>query len=226
MRLKTWSPLSTREIFALTDRPNARLVTSASDLLETLVAALEKFAGELHGAQTPVRDLWDRMPGRPTVYRPLDENGVSDVVIRFLRQELGNAGIIANREVEVSRRPGAPVGQRTDILVNAVRRGINGEIFDSITAVIEVKGCWNPEVFTGLDVQLVRDYMVDLSALVGIFLVGWFDKTDWDQDDGRRGRTPQRPISDVQNQLDQQAAAAPEGFQVRAMVMDIRSPGT
>jgi hypothetical protein len=225
MRLKTWSPLDTKEIFALTDRPNARLVTSAADLMEILVATLGKFAAELHGAQTPVRDLWDRQ--RSTrLYCPIDENGLSDVIARYLRQELGAIGIFANREVEVTRRPGNPVGQRTDILVNTVRRGRGGESLDPIAAVIEVKGCWNPEVFTGLDEQLVRDYMVDLSAPVGIFLVGWFDKTDWDPSDSRRRQTPQRPISDVQNQLDQQAAAAPEGFQVRAMVMDIRSPGT
>jgi hypothetical protein len=226
MRLKTWAPLTAKEIFALADRPNARLVTSAADLLEVLVAALEKYAAKMHGAQTPVRDLWDRMPGRRILYRPLDENGVSDVIIRFLRQELGGSGIIANREVEVSRRPSAPVGQRTDILVNAVRHGIDGETFDSIAAVIEVKGCWNPEVFTGLKEQLVRDYMVDLSAPVGIFLVGWFDKTDWDPSDSRRRQTPQRPISEVQEQLNQQAASVPEGFRVRAIAMDIRAPGT
>ena len=51
MRLKTWSPLTMREVFALTDRPNTRLVTSAADLLAILLEILDKFA-ELHGAQT------------------------------------------------------------------------------------------------------------------------------------------------------------------------------
>lgn len=225
MRLKTWSPLTTREIFALSDRPSARLVTSAADLLEILVEALAKFATELHGAQTPVRDLWDRQ-GSTQIYRPIDENGLSDVIARYLRQELGRTGIFANREVEVTRRPGAPVGQRTDILVNTVRRGPDGQPFDPIAAVIEVKGCWNPELFTALEDQLVRDYMVRLGAPVGIYLVGWFDNAQWDNTEYRRKQVPKATIGEVQGRLDQQAAAAPEGFQVRAVVLDIRASGT
>ena len=87
MRLKTWSPLTMREVFALTDRPDTRLVTSAADLLAILLEILDKFAAELHGAQTPVRDLWDRQ-GTSQLYRPIDENGFSDVVARYLRQHL------------------------------------------------------------------------------------------------------------------------------------------
>lgn len=225
MRLKSWSPLSVAEVLAITDRPSAQLITSATDLLETLLETLGRLAAELHGAQTPVRDLWDRMPGRPVLYRPLEEDGVSNVVARFLRQQLQVEGVFANREVEVKRRPGDPVGQRTDILVNTMRRGPDGQALDPIAAVIEVKGCWNPEAFTGLQAQLVQNYMVNLSAPVGIFLVGWFDKTDWDPTDARRARTPQRPISEVQDQLDRQAAGVPEGFQVRVMMLDIRAPG-
>jgi hypothetical protein len=63
-----------------------------------------------------------------------------------LQQELQVEGVFANREVEVTRRPGAPVGQRTDILVNTVRRATDGRPFDPIAAVIEVKGCWNSEL--------------------------------------------------------------------------------
>ena len=115
MRRKTWTPLTIKELFALTDRPSAKLITSAADLLETLLDTLAKVASELHGAQTPVRGLWDRQ-GSTQSYRPIDENGLSDVVARYLRQELQVQGVFANREVEVTRRPGAPVGQRTDIL--------------------------------------------------------------------------------------------------------------
>lgn len=224
MRLKTWSPLTTKEVFALTDHPSARLVTSVADLLEILVDNLEKYAAELHGAQTPVRDLWDRQ-GSTQEYYPIDENGFSDVIARFLRHELGGAGIFANREVEVTRRPGAPVGERTDILVNTVRRRENGEPFDPITAVIEAKGCWNAELFTALEEQLVRDYMIRLQASVGIYLVGWFDKTQWDGTDSRRRKVPPVTIDQVRDRLNQQAAAAPNGFQVRAVVLEIKAPG-
>ena len=114
MRLKTWSPLTMREVFALTDRPDTRLVTSAADLLAILLEVLDKYAAELHGAQTPVRDLWD-LQGTSQLYEPIDENGFSDVIVRYLRQHLSGAGIFINREVEIVRHPGAPVGQRTDV---------------------------------------------------------------------------------------------------------------
>jgi hypothetical protein len=179
---------------------------------------------ELHGAQTPVRGLWN-LQVKTNLYTPIDENGLSDVVTRYLQQELQVKGAFANREVEVTRRPGAPVGQRTDILVNTVRRATDGRPLDAIVAVIEVKGCWNLELFKALDQQLLRDYMVDLRAPVGIFLVGCFDHTQWDPADYRCAQVPQMSIDEAQSRLDQQAAAAPEGFQVRAVVLDIRAPG-
>ncbi len=223
MRLKTWSPLTTREVFAVTDQPDARLVTSAADLMAILLEILGKFARELHGAQTPVRDLWDRQ-GTSQQYRPIDENGFSDVVARYVRQHLSGAGIFANREVEVARHPGAPVGQRTDILISTLRRSETGEPLDPIALVIEAKGCWNAELLTALETQLVQDYMVRLQAPVGIYLVGWFDPAKWDPADSRRGRVPKKTVESVRRQLEQQAAAAPEGFRVRAVVMDIAVP--
>ncbi len=106
MRIATWSPLSPKEVLALADQPNLKLVTSPADLCEVLVAALQKFNAALHGAQTPVRDLWDRQKGKD-IFRPIDENALSDVITRFLRAELGSSGIFANREVEVTRAPGS-----------------------------------------------------------------------------------------------------------------------
>lgn len=67
--------------------------------------------------------------------------------------------------------------------------------------------------------------MADLRAPVGIFLVAWFDPTQWDPADYRRARVPQMSIGEAQTRLDQQAAPAPDGFQVRTVVLDIRAPG-
>ena len=72
------------------------------------------------------------------------------------------------------RHPGAPVGTRTNILINALRRSETGEPLDPIAAVIEAKGCWNAQLFSALETQLVGDYMVQVRAPVGIYLVGWF----------------------------------------------------
>jgi hypothetical protein len=225
MRIATWSPLSPREVLALADKPDLMLVTSPADLCEVLVAALQKFNASLHGAQTPVRDLWDRQQSKD-IYRPIDENALSDVITRFLRTELGSSGIFANREVEVTRVPGAPVGQRTDILVNAVRRRSDGELFDPLAAVVEAKGCWNAELFTALQRQLFQNYMIPLRAQAGVYLVGWFDTDQWDPDDSRRDRVPKIPIDEAQAQLDRQAAALPEGFVVRPVILQCRVPSS
>jgi hypothetical protein len=72
-------------------------------------------------AEAPVRDLWDLQPANRG-WRPIDENGLSNVIIRFLRRELVGAAIFANREVEVSRRPGDQVGKRADNLIDTFRQ--------------------------------------------------------------------------------------------------------
>jgi hypothetical protein len=64
MRMATWSPLTSKEVLALTDKPDLQLVISPADLCQVLIAALDKYAAALHGAQTPVRDLCDRQGGK------------------------------------------------------------------------------------------------------------------------------------------------------------------
>jgi len=215
--------LALHELFTLTDRSGTQLVTSPNDLLDILVAALRKYEAELHGRQNPIRALWDRQGGRDT-FRPIEEDGLSDNVKLFLERELVGNGIIANREVEVARVPGSPIGQRTDILINALRRSDDGVVYDEITAVIETKGCWNRELFTALETQLYGDYMVRLQAPLGIFLVGWFDKVKWDPSDRRQRRAPNSTLQDAQARLDAQAQAVPAGFSVRALVLDCHAP--
>ncbi len=219
MRIKTWTPLTLHELFALTDKSGTQLVTSPNDLLHILVTSLRKYEAELHGRQNPIRALWDRQGGGDT-FRPIEEDGLSDNVKLFLERELVANGIIANREVEVARVPGAPIGRRTDILINALRRSDDGAMYDTITAVIETKGCWNRELFAALETQLYSDYMVRLQAPLGIYLVGWFDKAKWDPNDDRQRRAPNCTLQDAQTRLDAQAQAVPNGFSVRAIVLD------
>jgi hypothetical protein len=116
--------------------------------------------------------------------------------------------------------PGAPVGKRTDIRIDAIKRSTDGSAFDTITAVVETKGCWNKALLTALTSQLYDDYLVRLRAPVGIYLVGWFDKAKWDPEDPRRTAAPNSSLQEMQNQLDAQAIAIPAGFKVRAFVLD------
>jgi hypothetical protein len=141
----------------------------------------------------------------------------------FLHRELVERGIIANREVEIARVPGSPVGRRTDVRIDAFRCPTDG-IYDTITAVIECKGCWNSALFGALKDQLFGDYMVTLRAPIGIYLVGWFDKAKWDIADHRRKQAPNMTLQEAQSRLDKEAAEIPEGYLVRAVVMDCHAP--
>ena len=64
-----------------------------------------------------------------------------------------------------------------------------------LTVIIEVKGCWNPEIKTGISQQLLP-YLQPRPGWAGIFLVGYFHHP------GREHETYTGPRT---------AAAAPEG---------------
>lgn len=222
MRRKTWSPLSPSEIIRVTETIRGLLVQSASQLADALLQALRRYERELHGEQTPVRDLWDRQANH--TLRPVDENTLSDHVQRFLKRDLVDGGIILNREVEIGRVPGAGAGTRTDIKVDALQRSENSDTFNTITAVIETKGCWNRELRIAMKIQLVDDYLMRLAAPVGIYLVGWFDKLKWDDTDYRRSDTPDWSVKQAQDHLDEQAGLLPTTFIVKAVVLDCHAP--
>jgi hypothetical protein len=219
MRRKTWSPLSPSEIICVTETTRGLLVQSAVQLADILLQALRRYERELHGEQTPISALWDYQADTKT-FRPVDENALSDHVRLFLRRELQESGIILNREVEIGRVPHAPVGMRTDIKVDAISKAENSGTLSTITAVIETKGCWNDELLPAIRTQLVDDYLIRLTAPVGIYLVGWFDKTKWDSRDYRRARTPDWTVNQAQSRLDQEAAGLPSAFIVRPVVLD------
>lgn len=223
MRMKTWTPVSTQGLLRLLASRERVLVQSADDLCDLLVELLRRYERELHGEQNPIRALWDRQ-GIGATFQPVEEDALSDSVRLFLKRELAENGVVANREVEVARKPGAPIGRRTDIRIDAVRRSARGEAYDVLTAVVETKGCWNKELFGALTAQLYGDYMLTLRAPVGIFLVGWFDKPKWDTRDARRRQTPDLAISEVQGRLDTEASAVPQGYLVRAVVVDCHAP--
>jgi hypothetical protein len=154
----------------------------------------------------------------------VDEPTLSDHIQRFLRRDLIESGVILNREVEISRGPGASMGKRTDIKVDAIAKSENSGRTEVITTVIETKGCWNQNLLTDMETQLVNDYLSRLATPFGIYAVGWFDKPKWDNDDYRKNRTPGWTIDEAQRQLDALAATLPPAFTVRPVVLDCHAP--
>jgi hypothetical protein len=109
---------------------------------------------------------------KTTVWWPTWEGELSDFVATFLRYDLADRGIVVNREAEITRP--CLNGSRTDIRIQAAAPQGPAEP-DPLTVMVETKGCWNPELPTGLAVQLVDKYLMHPGQHAGIYLIGYFD---------------------------------------------------
>jgi hypothetical protein len=191
-RRSTWDPLKPKEILKLAQDSNAGLVQSGEQLLRIVIEALKRLEQKLQDGAG--HELWNEEP----VCKPKDERRLAQKVEAHLKEALTDRGVVANREVEVQRR------RRTDIHVNAVTKLANGEVFDSINLVIEVKGCWYQTLKGAMKKQLVDQYLADSHCDYGLYLVGWFRCDEWDSD-YRKKRTPKWSVLEAQTFFDEQA---------------------
>ena len=221
-RRQTWVPPNPCDILKIANNQRARLVQSGEQLLDVLVESLKLLVAKLQGETPAVFDLWNEIKeNKKTLYRPKDENRISDYIKRYLDDDLKKNGIIVNREVEIRRVEGSGQGERTDIHVDAVIRNNNNEIYDSITVIIEVKGCWHKELNHAMETQLVDRYLKDNQCQHGLYLVGWFNCNQWDANDRRKQRTAKISINELQKKLETQAAElSKKDIRVKAFVMN------
>jgi len=120
-----------------------RLVQNGEQLLAVVTESLVRLEDTLHG-ETPAHIfLWDVIPAGEGEkrYRPKDENSLSDYVKLHLERDLKQRGIIVLREVEIRRAAGGDPGERTDLYVDAYVPGPDYTRIDTLTVIIEVKGC-------------------------------------------------------------------------------------
>ena len=221
MRRNTWVPLRPTEVIRIMRFREGELVDSTEHLLELLLRILKDYQQRLIDQPAiTAAQLWNKQTSG--LWRPVDENDLSDQVKQYLQERLVGSGIVVNREVQVSRRPGAAIGDRTDIQVDAIRKDMDRSTLDVITVAIEIKGCWNQEIKTAMRTQLVNNYMVTINAVAGVYLVGWFPKLKWDKTDSRRKRAPNWGASRAQKLFDTQTAEILDetGKNVSALVVD------
>lgn len=215
-RRNTWLPPAPQEILALTENRSSVLVRNGEELLEVIIASLRRLEQKLHGVTPMARFLWN-------LDRPKEENDFSDYVENHLKEDLKGRGIVANREVEFRRLSQSGVGEKTDIVVDAVCKNNRG--FESITVVIESKGCWNKELKTAMKSQLLKRYLIDDQHRHGLYLVGWFSCAQWNDSDSRKKQTPKMTLEDAQAVYDKQAATlSKEGFCIKALLLDTSLP--
>jgi len=218
-RAATWVPPSPQAVIRLATDGAGRLVQDGEQLLDVLIESLRRFERELHGETPAVRSLWnERARG---VWWPKDEADFADAIKRHLDHDLGQRGIIVNREVEIQRPIGSPLGERTDIHVDAVIRGPRADLHDRISAIIEVKGNWHRQLMSAMEEQLVGRYLRDKECRYGLYVVGWFSGDQWSGDDPRKRQVLGWTLGEAQAHFDAQAAAlSVAGLAVKALVID------
>ena len=203
-RARTWLPPQPEEILQLSRDRKSCLVQNGSQLLAILIESLKRAEEKLQGETPAAEFLWNKID-RDT-YRPKDENSFSNWLKLHLEDDLKTRGIIVNREVEIRRGEGTGQGERTDIHVNAIiRERPENNLYDKITVIIEVKGCWHQELNTAMQTQLVERYLKDNQCDHGLYLVGWFSCNQWDKKDRRKSQTPKMALGQAREKFACQA---------------------
>lgn len=175
-----WEPFRQDDLIRLLTDSRTDVVRTPGELLRVVRQAVTAYEASLHGFGGGAELLW-------SANRPRPETDLSIDLARYLRQHFARRSVVLNREVEL--RPAsdnaAIQGERSDILVQASQAGR-----PTLSLVIEIKGSWNAEKYTGYERQLVRRYLVHPEADAGLHVVFWFDRDSWDPGHGKRAKSP------------------------------------
>lgn len=216
LRKKSWKPPEPKELMQLVNNSDKRLIQDGNQLLDVLIESLKRLELKLQGETPAARDIWD-LDSKNT-FKPINENLFSNYVKRHFDQDLKLQGIFANREVELRSKATGEVQERTDIHVDAVIRNYAGKIIDSITVIIEAKGCWHGELDEAMQTQLVDRYLKDNACQYGLYLIGWFYCTHWDS---RKAKSPKISLEDARDQFAKQAESLSQGgVNVKSFVLN------
>lgn len=219
-RRQSWKPLSAHEILRIAEDADARLVRNGEHLVKILLESLHRLQVRLQGETPAAVDLWDEV--KKGVFRPKDEMRLSDYIKRHFEVDIKERGIIANREVEIRRRTGGNPGERTDIHVDAITPRHAASGLDTITVIVEVKGCWNAGLFGDMRAQLAERYLQDNPSRHGLYVAGWFNCPQWDEDDHHRGLPKGYSIQELEKRLSEQALdLSASSLYTRATVLNV-----
>ena len=215
----TWEPPSPAAILAMGTDRNKRFVESSEQLLGAIVESLQRLQAELHGELAAVGDLWNNDGNE---WWPRQEEDVSDYIVRFLRRDLVDRGIVLNREVQIRRgRRGEMPGQDTDIHVDAVLpESMLESDYGPVSVVIEVKGTWNDGLMTDMETQLRDRYLRNSGCRTGLYLAAHFRANSWRAIDSRRAKSNRWNIDTVRVRLTEQAVALSGSVIIHSFFID------
>ena len=204
-----WLPPQPSEILELARDPQRRIINNEQQLLSLIIEALAYIEQErLQGKARRARYLWNyvHLNKEEKLWSPKSEADLSDFIRDELNDHLRDSGIIVNREVDIKRRVVDESGERTDILVDAVALTDIPQIAHRTSVIIEVKGNYHSEVTTSMKTQLVDRYLAESDFRFGLYLVGWFECSQWDENDRRKQSAQRIKSIDTARELFQQQA--------------------
>jgi hypothetical protein len=169
-RQRDWAPLSPGDLTRLLRDSRTRLVRDIAELTAVVLEALDTLQEQALWPHGWSMLLWNREDeAASSGWWPAWEDSLSNLLAAFLREHLAGRKPVINREVEI--QPRRIDGARTDIHVQA--SDPRDSASEPLTLIIEVKGCWNTEIRTGISKQLVP-YLQPHPGWAGIFVVGHF----------------------------------------------------
>jgi len=224
-RRQSWLPASPEQVLALAGHKDRRVVQSAEDLTLVLLTSLQRLEERLQGETPLAFSLWNEIKtkGAVTVFRPKDEERLSDLVKRHFQEDLRTSGVVVNREVQIRQGAGSGTGEDTDIHVDAVVPNSADSKTEIISIIVETKGCWNPDLKSQMETQLVNRYLKDNDvAHGGLYLVGWYNCKQWDRKDYRWKQAPKISINRARHMFHEQAKELADNKRsVRAFVLNV-----
>ncbi len=227
LRRNTWRAPDTQVIFSLLCAPEKRQVESGEQLLDIICESLSRLEIELQGETPSAIYLWNEKTVKDNngksvnVFRPKDENSLSDYIKLHLLRDIKNSGTVINREVEISRTTGIIPGEEIDIRVDAVSKDAQGDNYDVISVIIEVKGCWNDSVKSAMEDQLANRYLKDKQCRHGLYIVGAYYCKQWDDEDYRKNHCRFKDPESLRQYLSTQASELSlSGIKIRSFVLN------
>jgi hypothetical protein len=208
-----WEPISPVVIKRIMADRRQLLVRDGEELAEAVWSGLSDVQALMRAEGGLVMRLWNE-----PAYTPKHEEAVSREIAAELQR------LLELRGVTITTEPRIRDGQFVDIYVSAVTPNLQKRL---ASLVIEVKGCWHPELKNALETQLGERYLNDNLSPHGVYLVVWFLCSKWSSGDTKRQKTPFASREAMDIFLTDQANAfnSRVGTSIRAFVFDATIDG-
>ncbi len=174
---ENWFPFQLKPLWDFILKDEITDISNEDAFKNLIFDCLEQIESEYRDETSMMHTFWSYdKKNRKNIFWPKYEVDFSDIIAFNLKKKLHSKGIFINREIGINRE-----SNRIDIKCEMQSQSIQ------LTCYIEVKGCWNEEISTHLNIQLYKKYLKQNQCKAGIFLALWCVCDLW-RDDNRKKR--------------------------------------